>query len=296
MSVGELLDAAFSLYRRNFLLIAAISALVQVPYAAIQLLVYQISGYADAQQAINNLSNNGQPITLDQLRALEGQFARIFIAGSILALLAIFVVQPLAVAATTRAVSDRYLDRESSVGSSYKAAFRRLASLVVQSLILLGGFMLFLAVATALILLLGFVAGGAGVVLGGIVDVGLFVYAIMVYVRTSLAAPAIVLEGLSGWKGLVRSWSLVRGLSWRIFGIRLLVGLITGIISGILTALLGIAGSGLDVNGRSLVLQVIGAFVAVFINPITYITVTLLYYDTRIRKEGFDIEMLAQSL
>jgi hypothetical protein len=34
----------------------------------------------------------------------------------------------------------------------------------------------------------------------------------------------------------------------------------------------------------------------VFIGPVTYIAVTLLYYDTRIRKEGFDIEMLAQSL
>ena len=35
---------------------------------------------------------------------------------------------------------------------------------------------------------------------------------------------------------------------------------------------------------------------AVFIGPITYIGVTLLYYDSRIRKEGFDIEMLASSL
>ena len=36
--------------------------------------------------------------------------------------------------------------------------------------------------------------------------------------------------------------------------------------------------------------------VAVFVGPITYIGVTLLYYDIRIRKEGFDIEMLARSL
>ncbi len=42
--------------------------------------------------------------------------------------------------------------------------------------------------------------------------------------------------------------------------------------------------------------QVATALAAVFVGPITYIGVTLLYYDARIRKEGFDIEMLARSL
>jgi len=42
--------------------------------------------------------------------------------------------------------------------------------------------------------------------------------------------------------------------------------------------------------------QVASGIAAVFVGPITYIGVTLLYYDARIRKEGFDIEMLASSL
>jgi uncharacterized membrane protein YraQ (UPF0718 family) len=95
---------------------------------------------------------------------------------------------------------------------------------------------------------------------------------------------------------LVRSWSLVRGFGWRILGIRILVGLITGIISGLLVSLLALAGAGLDVNGQLIVQQAASAVVGVFVGPVTYIAVTLLYYDVRIRKEGFDIEMLAQSL
>ena len=35
---------------------------------------------------------------------------------------------------------------------------------------------------------------------------------------------------------------------------------------------------------------------AVFVAPITYITLTLLYYDLRIRREAFDVEMLASAL
>ena len=114
--------------------------------------------------------------------------------------------------------------------------------------------------------------------------------------RGSLAAPAIVLEGVSGWGGLKRSWQLTRGLGWRLLGIRLLLLLITAIISGVFSTLLTLAGAGLDTNGQFIVSEVAGAVVAVFVSPITYIAVTLLYYDTRIRKEGFDIEMLARSL
>ena len=44
MSVGEWLDATFSLYRRNFVLIASISAVVQIPYALLTLLLYEVTG------------------------------------------------------------------------------------------------------------------------------------------------------------------------------------------------------------------------------------------------------------
>src|SRR5437870_13795935 len=61
MSVGELLDATFSLYRRNFVLIAAISAIVQVPYSLLQFVVFQLLGYSAlqgrlraAEQALQN--------------------------------------------------------------------------------------------------------------------------------------------------------------------------------------------------------------------------------------------------
>jgi hypothetical protein len=205
-------------------------------------------------------------------------------------------VLPLATAATTRAVSDRYLDRPASVGSSYAAALRRMRALIWQSVILLGAFLLVYALAVALILALSLVAGPVAGGLGILLIIAAIPFVIFVYVRTSLAAPAIVLENLSGWRGLVRSWNLVRGFGWRILGIRILIFLITAIIGGLLVSLLSLAGAGLDLNGQFIVQEAASAVISVFIGPVTYIAVTLLYYDTRIRKEGFDIEMLAQSL
>ncbi len=297
MSVGELLDATFSLYRRNFLLIAAISAVVQIPYVAIQYVLLQVSGLAGLQNAVSSFSGNSRTITNSQLQTLQHFLVNVVVVDSVLLVIAVLVVLPLAEAATTRAVSDRYLDRPASLGSSYGAAVRRLGALIVQSLALIAGFVLLFGVGLGGVVLLTLVLGGPGSALGFVVlMLPALVGIVIVYVRTSLAPPAIVLENLSGRRGLVRSWNLVKGSSWRIFGIRLLVALIAGIIEALLGGLLGLAGAALDTNGRLIVQEVVGAFTAVFVGPITYIAVTLLYYDTRIRKEGFDIEMLAQSL
>lgn len=300
MSVGELLDAVFSLYRRNFVLIAAISAVVQVPYALVQYLLYQLSGFSDLQgrlqTATQALQNQGQPPTADQIQNVFNIAGTILLFGGILALINVFVVLPLAEAATTRAVSDRYLDRQASIMSSYAAAVRRLGALIVQSLILTLGFAIAFGAAALISIGLAAALGGAAIGLAVILFLAVAVVAIVVYVRTSVAAPAIVLEHLSGWRGLVRSWNLVRGLFWRMLGIRLLLLLITLIISGIVVALLTLAGTALDANGNFILQQVASAIAAVFVSPITYIAVTLLYYDARIRKEAFDIEMLAQTL
>lgn len=299
MAVGELLDAIFSLYRRNFVLIAAISAVVQVPYAALRFVLFEVAGYANLTTATLNpfASAQQQPaITQGELQTLESVLSGVLVATAVLALVGVFIVLPLAEAATTRAVSDRYLDRDTSLGASYAAAFRRLGPLVVQSLILLAGAIGFTVFAVLVLVALVAVGGVAAAVLGVLALLALAAYGVFLYVRTSLAVPAVVLEGVSGWGGLVRSWRLTRGVGWRILGIRLLLILITAIIGGILSTLITLAGTSLDANGQFILNQVASAIVAVFIGPVTYIAVTLLYYDTRIRKEGFDIEMLARSL
>jgi hypothetical protein len=300
MNLGELFDAVFSLYRRNFALIAAISAMVQVPYAVLTYGLYQLANYSGLQSQLQNaeqsLANPGQVPSGEQMQQIFNALGAVLAISGVLSLIAIFLVLPLAEAATTRAVSDRYLDRGASISTSYAAAIRRLGALIVQSLILAVGFSVAVVAAISLSVALAIALGAGSIPLIFLVAVAFIAGAALVYVRTSLAPPAIVLERVSGWRGLVRSWNLVSGLFWRILGIRLLLGLITAVISGIVVFLLTLAGLALDANGRFVLQEVASAFAAVFVSPITYIAVTLLYYDARIRKEAFDIEMLAQTL
>jgi hypothetical protein len=296
MSVGEWLDATFSLYRRNFVLIASISAVVQIPYALLTLVLYEVTGLGAFVRSPFG-SVNTQTLTPAQAQALLNSLVGVFAVYVALLIVTAVVVLPLGEAATTRAVSDRYLDRKTSLQAAYRAALGRLGSLIMMSLILAGAYVAY-AIAVALLILLfaAIGAGTAGIAIALLAAIALIPALVIVLVRTVIAAPAIVLERVSGWRGLKRSWHLVGGRFWPTFGRIALLGLISWIISQVVTVIFELPGVALDPSNTFIFGQVASGVAAVFVGPITYIGVTLLYYDARIRKEGFDIEMLASSL
>jgi hypothetical protein len=296
MSVGEWLDATFTLYRRNFALIASISAVVQVPYALLTWLLFELTGVAAfVRSPFSSLST--QTITPAQEQQLLNSYLGVLGVTLGLVLVSLLVIVPLGEAATTRAVSDRYLDRSSSLLSAYQAAWSRLGALVSMICILIGAYLGSIVAIILLALLLGAAgAGGLGALLAVLAIIALVPVLFTAYVRTVVAVPAIVLERVSGWHGLQRSWRLSRGRFWPTAGRMLLLVLITSIISSVIAAVFELPGAALLPGNTFVFDQVASAIAAVFVGPITYIGVTLLYYDIRIRKEGFDIEMLARSL
>jgi len=124
MSVGEWLDATFTMYRRNFALIASISAVVQIPYALLTWLLFELTGVAAFVRS-PFASLGAQTITPAQEQQLLNTFLGIFAVSAALVLVSLLIVVPLGEAATTRAVSDRYLDRPSSLLAAYRAAWSR---------------------------------------------------------------------------------------------------------------------------------------------------------------------------
>jgi hypothetical protein len=296
MSVGEWLDATFTMYRRNFALIASISAVVQIPYALLTWLLFELTGVAAFVRS-PFASFNTQTITPAQTQQLLNTYLGVLAVTFGLVLISILVIVPLGEAATTRAVSDRYLDRTSSLLAAYRAAWSRLGALIVMILILIGAYIGSIGLVVAVAVLIAVAgAGGLGGLLAILGTITLIPTLIVVYVRTVVAVPAIVLERASGWHGLQRSWRLISGRFWPTFGRILLLGLIASIISSVIAAIFEVPGSLIFPTNAFVFDQVASAIAAVFVGPVTYIGVTLLYYDIRIRKEGFDIEMLARSL
>jgi hypothetical protein len=60
-----------------------------------------------------------------------------------------------------------------------------------------------------------------------------------------------------------------------------------------LGSLAGLTGGG---ESEALVFFVIPLVLQVFVYPLVYVVQTVLYYDLRVRQEGFDLELLAGAL
>jgi hypothetical protein len=292
-SIGELLDAAFTLYRRNFLLLVAIAAVVQVPYAVLELIVYKltdIGGRVNQLQTLtNNLGNQGG-LTPEQSSQLTADLGAFFAYLGIVFLAQFLIVYPLSLAATTGAVSSRYLDQPASVKGAYRAAlsvWRSLIAMVLLLVLVVGGL-------GAVAVVLAVLTGSAALV--GIAFFAVMLFAVVLLVRTSVAAQTIVIEKVSGRHGLERSWNLTRGFFWRILGIVILLAILQAIVSSVFSLPLLALASSAPLDVRQIVSQAVSAISAVFVAPVTLVTLTLVYYDLRIRREGFDIEMLTAAL
>jgi len=124
------------------------------------------------------------------------------------------------------------------------------------------------------------------------------VYTILMSLRYALAIPACVVENLKARAAIRRSIELAKKAWGRIFMLGLLIGAIKLMLVGITQAFVFIAAfknHGQIGPGLTALSQVISFFTTSFLGPIWATGVTLLYYDQRVRKEGYDIEWMMQA-
>ena len=183
-----------------------------------------------------------------------------------------------ATAATVFIVSESYLGRPIDA----RTALRRAAPYI--------GRILLCSMLTALAVGIGFFL--------------IFIGAVVLICGLILAVPAIVIEPrLSASAALSRSWELTRGSRWRMFGLLLVLVILLYIpiaAIGGLVAVFAPGGAGTMFARPSVTVSVaavaISGLAQVFIYPLFYCVLTVAYYDLRVRKEGFDLEVLASTL
>lgn len=120
---------------------------------------------------------------------------------------------------------------------------------------------------------------------------------VFLYVRYSLATPALILEQGKIGTSLTRSARLVSGMWGRVFGILLLVMLIGVVISllvnWVCTLISGNSLTATTLTTTAIVVTAVGQVVAqTFVTPFTSGATALLYIDQRMRREGMDLELI----
>jgi hypothetical protein len=269
LGIGEILDVGIKIYLRNALTLYKIVVFVVLP-AQILVNVVEIS-------SLPNGFTEGTGSPFGGGISGEGTVTRhdleVFLVGYIAAFVIQIVAARFAQAGCFRAVADAYLGEEVKWGSSLRFALRRLPAILWLS------FLSFL-----------------------IVGIGFFlcvIPAIYFEVAFTVAVPVLLVEGTGSWSSLWRSRRLVEGRWWGTCGVAVVGYLLVSIVSAALTGLVvGIAFANPARNTvTGFVLNTLAATVGSMIaTPAAAAFITVLYIDLRVRKEGFDLLLLARRL
>lgn len=262
LSLGEILDRTFSLYRRNFLLflgIAAIPHLLVLGLNLVQVLLLKTPG-----------TTPQVPASQYQAGAASSILA-FGIVGGIIALIIYFVTFLFAQGGTIYAVSDLYLGRTTTIGASLSRMKGQLGNLF--------GVM--------------FLNGAATI----IACIFLIIPGIYVACRLCTCIPAALLEDLGARESLERSFALTKDNAGRAFVIYLLYfALLYAAIFlflmpfGVLAAFSAKDPSML--RWTTAMVHVGNFFATVLVSPFILIATSVFYYDLRVRKEAFDLQVM----
>jgi hypothetical protein len=188
------------------------------------------------------------------------------IVGSIV----LFVGTSLLTGAVARVTSELCLGRSVSPGGAIRFALARLGSLVGVALL-----------------------SGLAVFIGALL---LFFPLFIALAAYAFASIAVVVEGAGATQAMGRSWRLSKGHRWKILGTQLLMVLIAGVAGLIIRFVVGGLMIAVGGGAEPVTSFLDSALANVITAPLTTIALTLLYFDVRIKKEAFDLTIMAREL
>jgi hypothetical protein len=291
LGLGDIYDAAFRIIRFNPRATVGVAVLVAALTMAVPVLV----------TAVLTLTMG---LTVDESSESVGDTVGSW--STIISALLLQVSLVFVTACVAHVTSEAAIGRRTTLGATWAATHGRRWRLVGLAVIVLLAFTgALVGYVVAWVLVLELVDGVALTVLFGVVSLPAFV-ALMgwVWVRLLyLPAPVLVLEKVGLVKAIGRGYRLSSREFWRTLGIALLTLLITVVAAQMLAVPFSVTGLLLsdvvDPAHAALVLvltQAVATVVAsAFAAPFTAAVVALQYVDLRMRKEGYDVELMSRA-
>jgi Membrane domain of glycerophosphoryl diester phosphodiesterase len=261
MTLGEVLDRTFTLYRQNFQLFAGIAVFPNLVMLLLRFVALLFTRESAAGKAPNFASSG----------MLGGA-----VLGAVGSAALLMVLVGITQAATVSAVSNLFLGRAASVRDAYEGAKGNI--LTVIGIMILSG-----------------LATGVGLIL-------LILPGIYIACRLAVSVPVSVVEQESPISAMERSMELTKGFAGQMFLLLFLVLVLTYVVAMLLqfpvmfftiAAALAKHPVSLGVTAYSYVAEFASQ---VIVGPIGTISAALMYYNLRVRKEGFDIQHLMNTL
>jgi hypothetical protein len=263
MTFGDVLDGSFRLLKANLRTIVLVAAVFLIPVNLVAAFFQRdlLGGYSFFRLLED-------PSLFEEAASTGPSNAALF--GSLFAVAASVLVTPFVGGAISRIVAASYLGGELEPGPAIRATWRRF-------LALLGVF-----VFTLLLKLVGLLLCLVGV----LVPMTFFL----------VTTPAVMVEETGPIQAMARSVALVRPRFWQVMGIGIVSGVMAWFLGNILSAPFSFLALAVGYRWGWILVAIGGIVPALVTTPFVAIVATLVYFDLRIRNEGFDLQMIAAEL
>jgi len=293
LGLGDIYDAAFKIIRFNPKATVGSSVIVTSVAMLIPLVVTGVLTFVA-----------GVPMSIDENRADMTGVASSYgslIVGTVLQAVGMIMVTGMNAHVAMAAAIGRRL----SLGEAWAATRGRRWQLVGLTVLILLGTLALAALVVLLVVAIGLVANTVvAVIVGVLFSIGGIALVAWAWIRTFyLAVPPLMLETVGVFGAFGRAFRLTRSQFWRTFGIAILTLLVTQVAGGMLSTPVSFVGLFLlaaDPGGAGVFWFVLANAVgsvlaAAIISPFTTTVTSLQYIDQRIRKEAFDLELMARA-
>ncbi len=289
LGVGDIVDRTIGLYRASPALFLVLAAL---PYIVLALITLALNLLFVHTTPFSTLPTNVFDPTSFSTSFTPEQIAGFAIFGVVITVVSV-VVLSVQSAAIVDAMSKRYLGQPTTIAESLRVGLRASVRLILASVV---AFVSFIVVLIVGVIVLAVASAALHNPLPAIVG-GIALFVLIFYVIASLMPlPAVVtLEQRGPVSGIRRSWGLAGGARWRILGLLTLVSILQGIL-GVLFAFIFLGTIATEGAAKTVLQEVANLAVNALWAPIQWGVFTLLYYDLRVRKEAFDLQLAAESI
>jgi hypothetical protein len=251
-SFGDVFSTALDIYRKNAGQLLAIVAVIVIPLTILgYIIVRVVTATETTTQTIG-----GQTF---EVRESPGLF--VFLLAALISAAIGVIINAILQAALLRGAARATLGERVDISDSYRWGLRRFGSV------------LWVAFLVAIIVGVGFLL---------LIIPGLIFLAML-----AVAVPSVVVEGQRGTKALGRSWNLVKGHFWHVFGIVVVTAIIVSVVNSLLTRIGG------DNAAFAAIMQTIGQIITA---PFSALVTVVLYLDLRTRVENLTVTGLQAEL
>jgi hypothetical protein len=314
MTIGEMLDRAFTVYFRNALVLTAALIVVLVPMLVLNYLGQRDLLGLDLKMIDATMKNPNAPPPPPDFNQLMSYYTTSLPYLGLTMMLATFAL-PFANSAIIAGISRSYLGQPVRFADCYRDAFARWQHILLLAVLWIVALVVGVIVAYIALIIIFVVIAFAGAAIlpkapavAGVIFAVFFIPALLwlvisslqIYLAWALSFAAITLEHVDPVKAFASGFSRVfgRGTYWRsagvaaaMLGIVLVFELIVGAAIAALFLWLK-----LSTDSAPLALSGFSGLASAVITPLSFAIVAMYYYDIRIRREGFDLDHLTQML